>query len=110
MSTLVNKLVIAAFRMSEQYSCCIKETDFKMKCLIQMLSLQVIIQLKIRLIADNLVSFRKTVFFDNFTKKIVFFDNFIRKSTFFNNLNVRKKKFSILNLIKNAQEFDSLCR
>ena len=68
--------------------------------------------------ADDFISFKKAlksfsqkiVFFDIFIKKIMFFDNFIRESTFFDNLNIKKKKSSILNLIKNIQEFDSLCR
>ena len=73
-----------------------------------MLSLQVITQLKIRLTADNFISFKKAL--KSFNQKIMFFDNFIRESTFFDNLNIKKKKSSILNLIKNIQEFDSLCR
>ena len=71
-----------------------------------MLSLQVITQLKIRLTANNFMSFRKA--FESFNQKTVFFDNFIKKSTFFDNLNAREKKLSILNLIKNIQEFDLL--
>ena len=42
-SILVNKLATAVLETDKQYSCCIRETDFKMKCLIQVLSLQVII-------------------------------------------------------------------
>ena len=115
---LVNKLATAVLETGRQYNCYIKETDFEMKNLIQMLSLQAITQLKIKLIADDLVSFRKALksfnqkimFFDIFIRKTVFFDNFIKKSTFFDNLNAREKKSSILNLIKNVQEFDSLCK
>ncbi len=110
MSMLVNKLVTVTLRAGRQYSYHIRETDFKIKYLIQVLSLQVITWLKIRLTADNLVSFRKTVFFNNFIRKTMSFDSLIRKSTSFNSLNIKKKKFSILNLIKDTQEFNSLCR
>ena len=103
---LVNKLVTAVLETDRQYSYYIRRTDFEIKCLIWVLSLQAITWLKIRLTADNLISFRETVFFDSFIKKIMFFDNFIKKSILFDNLNVREKKFNILNLIKNAQEFD----
>ena len=83
-----------------------------------MLSLQAITQLKIKLIINDFVLFKKAfesfnqkiVFFDIFIRKIVFFDDFIKKSTFFDNFNARKKKLSIFNLIKNIQEFDLLCR
>jgi len=81
-----------------------------MKYLIQVLSLQVITQSKIRLTADNFILFRKTVFFDSFIRKTIFFNNFIKESTFFDNLNIKKKKFNIFNLIKNTQEFNLLCR
>src|SRR6266513_2691531 len=105
MSMLVNKLATAVLETSRQYSYHIKETDSEMKNLIQMLSLQVITQSKIRLTANNLMSFReafesfsqKTAFFDIFIRKTAFFDNFIREFTFFDNLNARKKKLSILN-------------
>jgi len=110
MSMLVNKLAAATLRAGRQHSCHIKETDLEVKCLIQVLSLQAITQSKIRLTADNLVFFRKTVSFDNLIQKTVSFDNFTRKTTFFDNLNVREKKFSILNLIKDTQEFNLQCR
>ena len=38
-STLINKLATVMLRADKQYSCCIRETDFKMKCLIWVLSL-----------------------------------------------------------------------
>ena len=97
---LVNKLVTAMLRAGEQYSYHIRRTDSETEYLIQVLSLQAITWSKIRLTADNLVSFRKTTSFDSL----------IRKSTSFNSLNVRKKKLSILNLIKDIQEFDLQCR
>lgn len=107
---LANKLATVMLETDRQYSCHIQRTNLKMKCLIQMLSLQAIIQSKIRLTADNLVFFRKTAFFDNLIQKAAFFDSFTRETTFFDSLNIRKKKFSILNLIKNTQEFNSLCK
>ena len=115
---LVNKLATVMLKTGRQYNCHIKETDSETESLIQVLSLQVITQSKIRLTADDLVSFRevfesfsqKTAFFDVFIREIAFFDSLIKKSTFFDNLNAREKKLSILNLIKNAQEFDLLCR
>ena len=118
MSILVNKLATAVLiRAGKQYSCQIRDTDSETENLIQMLSLQAITQLKIRLTADNFEQYKeisslnqKTVFFDIFIRKTAFFNNFIREFTFFDNLNVRKKKLSILNLIKNTQEFDLLCR
>ena len=97
---LVNKLVTVTLETGRQYSYYIRDADLKAECLIQVLSLQAITQSKIRLTADNLVSFRKTTSFDSL----------IRKSTSFNSLNVRKKKLSILNLIKDIQEFNSQCR
>jgi len=74
------------------------------------LSLQAIIQSKIRLIADDFILFKKALksfnqkimFFDVFIKKTVFFNNFIKKFTFFDNLNAKEKKSSIFNLIKNV--------
>ncbi len=99
---LVNKLVTVTLRADEQYSYYIRETDFKMKYLIQVLSLQAITWLKIRLIINNLVLFKKIIFFNNFIRKTMFFNSLIRKSIFFNNLNIKEKKFNILNLIKNT--------
>ena len=115
---LVNKLATAALEMNRQYNCHIRETDSETESLIQVLLLQAITQSKIRLTADDFVSFRKafesfsqkTAFFNIFIRKIAFFDNLIKKSTFFDSLNAREKKLSIFNLIKNAQEFDLLCR
>ena len=58
-SILVNKLVTVALETSEQYSYHIKRTDSETECLIWVLSLQTTTWLKIRLTADNLVSYRK---------------------------------------------------
>ena len=58
---LVNKLATAMLETDKQYSCCIRRTDSEMKNLIQVLSLQAIIQLKVKLIANNLVSFREAL-------------------------------------------------
>ena len=80
-------------RAGRQYNCNIKETDFKAESLIQVLSLQAITQLKIRLTADNLISYSKT---SSFSQKTVFLSIFINK-----------KNLSILSLIKNIQKFNS---
>ena len=54
------------------------------------------IQLKIRLIANNLVSYNKI---NNLNQKTVFLSIFINE-----------KNLSILNLIKNIQEFNLQCK
>src|SRR5947207_11826375 len=117
MSMLVNKLATAVLiRADKQYSCQIKNIDFKTENLIQVLSLQAIIQLKIRLTADNLESYKKTSSLNQKTVsssisvslETVFLSIFINESASYNNLDVRKKKSSIFNLIKNAQDFDLL--
>ena len=95
---LVNKLATALLRVSKQL-CCVKSSNLKAKCLIWVLSLQVITWSKIRLIADDLVLYRKT--FNNFSQKIVFSSIFISESTSYNSLNFSKKNTTILNLIKN---------
>src|SRR5436190_3492913 len=94
--------------MSRQYSCHIRETDLKTECLIQVLSLQVTIQSKIRLIADDLVSYRKTL--NSFNQKTVSLNIFISESMLYSSLNFSEKNIIILNLIKNVQEFDLQCR
>ena len=102
-----------------QYSCHIKKTDSETKCLIQMLSLQAITQSKIRLTADDLMSYRKT--FNNLSQKtvsssifisqkIMLLNILISESTTYNSLNFSKKNTTIFSLIKNAQEFNSQCR
>ena len=108
MSILVNKLMTVMLRASRQYNYHIRETDSETECLIWMLSLQVITQLKIRLIADDLVLYRKTL--NSFSQKIVFSSIFISEFTSYNNLNFSKKNTIILNLIKNIQEFNLQCR
>ncbi len=118
MSMLVNKLATVILETDRQYNYHIRETDFEIKNLIWVLSLQIIIWLKIILTTNDFILFKealksfsqKTVFFDVFIREIVFFNNFIKKSTLFNNFNAREKKSSIFNLIKNVQEFDLLCR
>src|SRR6266487_4408271 len=64
-----------------------------------------ITQSKIRLTADNLESYRKTNDLDFRKTK----SSTLNKSEL-NDLDVMKNKSSILSLIKDAQEFDSLCR
>ena len=82
-----------------------------------MLSLQVITQSKIRLTANNFMSYKKT--FNNLNQKIVFLNIFISQKIMFLNIlinefmmysSISKKNMTILNLIKNIQEFDLLCR
>ena len=92
MSILVNKLATVMLEADKQYNCNIKETNFEAKNLIWILSLQVITWSKIRLIADDFVSYSKT---SSFNQKIVFLSIFISK-----------KNSSILSLIKNIQKFD----
>ena len=106
MSTLVNKLATAAFiRADKQYSCQIRDIDSETEDLIQVLSLQTITQSKIRLTADDLESYRETNDL-NFRET----KSSILNESESNDLNVVKNKSSILSLIKEAQEFNSLCR
>ena len=100
--------MIVVLETDEQYSCCIKETDSEMKCLIWVLSLQVTTWSKIRLTADNLMSYRETL--NSFSQKIVSSDIFISESTSYSSLNFSEKNTTILSLIKNIQEFNSQCR
>src|SRR5947207_15311383 len=95
-------------RTDRQYSCHIRETDSETEYLIQVLSLQATTQSKIRLTANNLVSYRKT--FNSLSQKIMSLSIFISESTSYNSLNFSKKNMIILSLIKNAQEFDLQCR
>src|SRR5436190_16849188 len=106
MSMLVNKLATAVLiKTDEQYSCQIRNVNSETEDLIQMLSLQAITQSKIRLTADNFESYKKT---NNFDQKTVFLNISVSLETEFSNFFIKKK--SIFNLIKNAQEFDLLCR
>ena len=102
-----------------QYSYHIKETDSETEYLIQVLLLQATTQSKIRLIANDLMSYKKT--FNSLSQKIVSSNIFISQKIMFlsisvsesityNSLNFSKKNMTILNLIKNAQEFDSQCK
>jgi len=87
-SMLVRKLAtVVLIRTDEQYSCQVKSVDSETEDLIQVLSLQTITQLKIRLTADDLELYKET-----------------------NDIDVIKNKSSILSLIKEVQEFNSLCR
>ena len=107
-SILVNKLMTAVLKTGRQYSCCIRETDSETKCLIWVLSLQVITWLKIRLTTDDLISYRETL--NSLSQRIISLNIFISESTLYNNLNLSEKNITILSLIKNAQEFDLQCR
>ena len=107
------------FRADRQYSYHIKRTDSEMKCLIGVLSLQATTQLKIRLTADNFMSYRKilnnlnqkTVSSNIFiSQKTVLSDILISESTIYSNLNFSKKNTAIFSLIKNTQEFDLQCK
>src|SRR2546421_11962771 len=70
MLMLVRKLVIVVLiRVSEQYSCQVKNADSETEDLIQVLSLQTITQSKIRLTVNNLKSYRKII---NLNEKTVF--------------------------------------
>jgi len=118
-SILINKLVTAVLETGRQYSCCIRETDSEMKCLIQVLSLQATTQSKIRLTADDFVSYRKilnsfsqkTVFLNIFiSQKIMLLSIFISESIMYSSLNSSEKNTAILSLIKNVQEFNLQCR
>ena len=91
--------------VDRQYNYNIRETDSEAENLIQVLLLQVTIQLKIRLTADDLVSYSKI---NSLDQKTVSSDIFINESTLYNSFS--KKNLSILNLIKNVQEFDLQCR
>src|SRR5204863_1025548 len=96
------------FRASKQYSCCIRETDLKTECLIQVLLLQATTQSKIRLTADNLMLYRKTL--NSLSQKTVSSDIFISEFTLYSNLNFSEKNTAILSLIKNIQKFNLQCR
>ena len=103
---LVNKLIIIMLiRVSRQYSYQVKDTDSETEDLIQVLLLQMITWSKIRLITDNLKLYRKINDFDFRKMK----SNILNKFES-NNLDIMKNKSSILSLIKDAQEFDLLCR
>ena len=103
-SILVNKLVIAVLRTDRQYNYCIRETDSETEYLIQVLSLQVTTWSKIRLIADNLMLYRKTL--NSLSQKIVSSGIFISEFMLYSSLNFSEKNMIILNLIKNIQKFN----
>ena len=107
-STLINKLATAVLRAGGQYSYNIRGTDLKAESLIQVLSLQMITWSKIRLTADDLVSYRKTL--NSLSQRTVFLSIFISESISYSSLNFSKKNTIILNLIKDTQEFNSQCR
>jgi len=92
MPTLINKLVIAAYKANEQ-CILIRASNFQTKSLIKVLCLQVISQSKIKLTADNLISIKDV-------------NLILLKLTLFSSLTINKKKTSILDLIKDAQELD----
>ena len=106
MLILVKKLVtVVLIRADKQYSCQIRSIDSETEDLIQVLSLQVIIQSKIRLAANDLELYKKTSSLDQKTEFLSFFISF---KTVFSDIFTEEK--SILNLIKNIQEFDLLCK
>ena len=72
------------------------------------MSLQATTQSKIRLTADNLMSYRETL--NSLSQRTVFLSIFISESTLYSSLNFSKKNMTILSLIKNIQEFNSQCR
>ncbi len=119
---LVNKLAtVVLIRADEQYDCQVRDADLKTEDLIQVLSLQIITQSKIRLTADDLESYRET---NNLNYRETNDLNYretndldfkeMKSSTLneseLNDLDVVKNKSSILSLIKDIQEFDLLCR
>src|SRR5437667_4490783 len=120
-SMLVRKLAtVVLIRIDEQYSCQVKSADSETEDLIQVLSLQTIIQSKIRLTADNLKSYRETIDFNERTvsssisasletESLNFFISFETESSDLF-ISIMKNKSSILSLIKEAQEFDLLCK
>ena len=105
MLSFVNKLATAVTRADRQYS--VMNSDFQAESLIEVLSLQVTTQSKIRLTADNLMSF---VFENSIAEECVSVDCLIKKTMLSSSFNVCKKKSSILNLIKDIQVFDLQCR
>src|SRR5436190_198032 len=107
MPMLVKKLAtVVSLKMSKQYSCQVKNADSETEDLIQVLSLQMIIQSKIRLTADDLELYRKTN--DLNSRETIDFNEKTESLNLF--INIVKNKSSILNLIKKAQEFDLLCK
>ena len=96
------------FRTDRQYNCCIRETDSEMKYLIWVLSLQVIIWLKIKLTANDLVLYNETL--NSLNQKTVFLSIFISEFTSYSSLNFSEKNMIIFSLIKNVQEFDLQCK
>ena len=73
-----------------------------------MLSLQVITWSKIRLTANNFISYKKT--FNNLNQKTMSSNIFISESMLYSSLNLSEKNMTILSLIKDIQEFDLQCR
>ncbi len=106
--TLINKLVTAVLRADKQYNYYIRETDSEMKYLIWVLSLQVTTWSKIRLTADDFVSYRKTL--NSLSQRTVSSDIFISKSTLYSSFNLSEKNMIILSLIKDIQKFNLQCR
>ena len=105
MSILINKLATVMLETDRQYNYNIKRIDLETNSLIQVLSLQAMTQLKIRLTTNDLISYRKTL--TSLSQKIVFLSIFIiSKSTTYNSFNFSEKNIIILGLIKDAQEFD----
>src|SRR5438034_3478194 len=109
MSILVNKLVTVMLETDRQYSYNIRKIDLETDNLIQVLSLQAMTQSKIRLTANNLMSYKETL--TSLSQKTVSSDIFIiSESTTYSSLNLSKKNTTILSLIKDIQEFNLQCR
>ena len=108
-SLLIILLVITVFRINKQYNYNIKKINLEMNNLIQVLSLQAMTWLKIKLTANDFISFsQKTMFLSIFINlKIVFLDILINKFMTYYNADVSKKNIIIFNLIKNIQDVDS---
>ena len=107
MSMLAKKLAtVVSLRVSEQYSCQVRDADSETEDLIQVLSLQTITQSKIRLAADNLELYREAN--DLNSRETTDLNEKTESLNLF--ISIVKNKSSILNLIKEAQEFDLLCR
>src|SRR5207248_11462844 len=91
----------------------LRSTLFPYTTLFRSLSLQAITQSKIRLTANDFVSYKKT--FNNLSQKTVFLSIFINKSTSYNSLNFSEKNTTILSRSEEhtselQSPYDLVCR